>query len=100
MSVWSSEVDEPFRSDERFWRSVAASLLALVAVPVAVTLTVLLGPIAAAAFVVPALLLAVAGREARASTAASRPRFATRDEWRDAERRAVAAALARGARRP
>jgi len=46
------------------------------------------------------LLLGVAMRNARASTAATRPMFATRVEWRDAERQAVAAALARAGRRP
>jgi hypothetical protein len=96
----SRDVVEPFRSDEAFWRSVAASLFALVTLLVAAVVTGLAGRPGAVAFALPVLLLAVAAREARASTARTRPTFATSQEWREAERRAVAAALARGGRRP
>lgn len=95
----SSEVAEPFRSDDRFWRSVTASVFALVTLLAAAVVTGLIGGWGTIAFAVPLLLLAVAAREARASTARTRPTFATRDEWRDAERGAVAAALVRGGRR-
>jgi hypothetical protein len=95
----SREVAEPFRSDHRFWRSVAASVFALVTLLAAGVVSRLVGAWGAAAFALPLLLLAAAARNARASTAATRPTFATRDEWRDAERQAVAAALMRGGRR-
>ena len=96
----SSDVAEPFRSDDQFWRSVAASLFALVTVLAAALVTGLVGRWGVVAFAVPVLLLLIAAREARASTARTRPTFATAQEWREAERRAVAAALARGGRRP
>jgi len=95
----STDVAEPFRSDDRFWRSVASSLLALLTLLAAAVITGLAGRWAAVAFIVPVLLVANAAREARASTARTRPTFATKEEWREAERRAVAAALARGGRR-
>jgi hypothetical protein len=57
------------------------------------------GSAAAPVTAVPVLLLVVASGEARVSTARTRPRFSSRDEWRDAERRAVAAALGFGRRR-
>lgn len=95
-----NEVAEPFRSDDRFWRSVTTSVFALVTLPAAAAVTGVVGAWGAMTFVVPAALVAVAARNARASTALTRPTFASRDEWRDAERRAVAAALARGGRRP
>ena len=96
----SREVAEPFRSDDRFWRSVTASLFALVTLLAAAVVTGLVGGWGALAFAVPVLLLGVAARNAKASTATTRPSFATRDEWRDAERQAVAAALVRAGRRP
>ena len=96
----SREVAEPFRSDDRFWRSVSASLFALVTLLAAALATGLAGRWGALAFAVPVLLIGVAARNAKASTATTRPRFATHDEWRDAERQAVAAALARAGRRP
>ena len=96
----SNEVAEPFRSDDRFWRSVTASVFALVTLLAAAVVTALVGRWGALAFVAPVLLIVVAARNAKASTAVTRPMFASRDEWRDAERRAVAAALARAGRRP
>ena len=96
----STEVAEPFRSDDQFWRSVTASVFALVTLLAAAVVTGVVGSWGAFAFVVPVLLVGVAGRNAKASTAATRPMFMTRDQWRDAERQAVAAALARGGRRP
>jgi len=95
----SREVAEPFRSNDRFWRSVTASLFALVTLLAAGVVTGLVGGWGAVAFVLPVLLLAIAARNAKASTASTRPTFATRDEWRDAERQAVAAALMRAGRR-
>lgn len=95
----SADVEEPFHSDDRFWRSVAASLLALVTIIAATAVTAFVGRWGVLVFVVPLALLVMAGRDARASTALSRPTFQTRADWRAAERRAVAAALVRGARR-
>ena len=96
----ASEVAEPFRSDDPFWHSITASLFGLLTLLAAALATGLAGRWGAVAFVVPVALLAVAARSARASTARTRPMFATREQWRDAERRAVAAALARAGRRP
>jgi hypothetical protein len=96
----SRDVAEPFRSNEKFWHSVTASLFALVTLLAAALATGFAGRWGAAAFAVPVLLLAAAARAAKASTADTRPTFATKQEWRDAERQAVAAALARGGRRP
>src|SRR3954463_11306374 len=96
----SSEVAEPFRSDDRFWRSVTASVFALVTLLAAAVVTGLVGGWGALAFAVPVLLLGGAARNPGASPAATRPMFAPRDEWRGAERQAVAAALARACRRP
>lgn len=93
MTGWTARVEEPFRSDRRFWHSVAASVAALVSV-VAVVLAVTLGGSGLAFLaVLPVLLLVLAAGEARASTARTRPQFDSRAQWRDAERRAVAAAL-------
>ena len=91
--MWAANVEEPFRDDPQFWASVGLSTDALWTLVIATVLVVLLGPIAAIAFVVPVLLLVVSARDARASTARTRPLFADHNEWRDAERRAVAAAI-------
>ena len=96
----SSEVAEPFRSDDRFWRSLTASVLALVTLLTAAVVTGLAGRWGAVAFLAPLLLVVAAARDAKASTASTRPTFATKHEWREAERQAVAAALLRGGRRP
>ena len=93
MNGWTSEVDAPFRDDPLFWASVGHSADALWTLVIATVLVVSAGAYAAIAFVGPAVLLIVGGRDARASSAGTRPSFATRDEWRAAERRAVAAAL-------
>lgn len=86
-------MQSPFRDDPRFWTSVGRSADALWTLVIATALVVLLGPYAAVAFVVPILLMVISGRDARASATDSRATFASRDEWRAAERQAVAAAL-------
>jgi len=96
----ASEVAEPFRSDDQFWRSVTASLFALVALLAAALATGIAGSWGAVAFVLPVVLLAVATRAAKASTTRTQPTFASKKEWREAERQAVAAAIVRGGRRP
>jgi hypothetical protein len=93
MGAWSTRVEDPFRSDHRFWRAVGLSVDALLAVAVVVVVAVFVGAIALVALVVPAALLAIAAWQGTASTADSRPTFTGRVAWRDAERRAVAAAL-------
>lgn len=93
MSGWTAKVEAPFRDDPRFWASVGHSADALWALIVATLIVTTTDPYGAIAFVGPALLLIISGREARASSAQTRPLFATRDEWRAAERQAVAAAL-------
>lgn len=93
MNGWTAKVEAPFRDDPGFWESVGRSADALWTLVIATVLVVILGAWAAIAFLGPALLLVISGREARASGAQTRPLFATREEWRAAERKAVAAAL-------
>lgn len=96
MRPWTQQVDQPFRGDARFWTSVAASIAGLPTFVGAVTLHVVVGAVAAVSYVVPLTLLAVAAVTGRASSAATRPLFASDVDWQDAERRAVAAALVPG----
>ena len=91
--MWAANVESPFRDDPQFWASVGRSADAFWTLLLATVLVVLLGVYAAITFVVPVLLLVVSGGHARASTACTRPSFADRNEWRVAERRAVAAAI-------
>jgi hypothetical protein len=91
--MWSDRVSEPFRSNRLFWRSLTASLAAVVTLIAASVLSSLLGGAAAVSFAVPIALLGVAATLARSSSAVTRPTFASRAEWRDAEREAVARAL-------
>jgi hypothetical protein len=93
MNGWTSNVEAPFDTDPRFWTSVGRSADALWTLVIATVLVALLGRYAAAAFVVPVVLLAISGRDARASSAHTRASFGNRQEWRAAERQAVAAAL-------
>ena len=87
-------------SNDDFWRSVSTSLFAGLTVLAAAAATGLVGGWGAVLFVLPVVLLLLAARAARASTAVTRPTFASAEQWSDAERRAVAAALARAGRRP
>lgn len=91
--MWSDRVSDPFRSDRQFWRSLRASLAAVATLVVASVVFSFAGGASGAVYVVPLVLLAVAAAQARASSAATRPQFATREQWRDAEREAVARAL-------
>jgi hypothetical protein len=97
---WSDDVAEPFRSDSRFWASVAASadalLAMLVAAAVAVTLALTVGgPWPFLPFVVPAGLLVRAAWCGGISARNSRESFNGDTQWRAAERRAVAQVFAR-----
>jgi hypothetical protein len=91
--MWSERVGEPFRSNRSFWRSLSASLAAVVTLVVASVVSALIGGVATIAYAVPLVLLAVAAGLARSSSTATRPQFASREQWRDAEREAVASAL-------
>jgi hypothetical protein len=93
VSTWTTRVAAPFRDDPRFWASVGRSADALVTLVIATVLVAVFGGYAAVAFVIPVVLLVMGGRDARVSTARTRPLFATRGEWRAAERQAVAAAI-------
>jgi hypothetical protein len=94
------DIAEPFRGDDRFWRSVAASADAVAALVFAIAAAVALklgvgGAWSFTPFVVPAVFLVRAGLAGRASSNESRASFATEDEWRDAERAAVAQVFGR-----
>ena len=93
MTVWTAKVDAPFRDDAMFWASVGRSVDAFWTLLIATVLVIVLGSYAAFAFLVPAVLLVMGWRDARASTARTRPIFGTRAEWQAAERQAVAAAI-------
>jgi len=93
VSVWSSRVEAPFAGDRQFWTSVGRSVDALWALVIATVLVVALGRYAAVAFCAPVVLLIMSWRDARRSSAHTRPLFDSRDEWRAAERQAVATAL-------
>jgi hypothetical protein len=93
VSMWSDRVSEPFRSNERFWHSLVASVGAVLALVAASVVSAVVGGVAVVAYAVPLLLLAVAAASARSSSAVTRPQFASRDQWREAEREAVARAL-------
>jgi hypothetical protein len=100
VSAWTAKVEDPFRSDPRFWRAVGLSVDALLTMFVAAALVAVFGAPAVVAFIVPGALLVLAARDGRVSSAATRPMFDGRVAWRDAERRAVAAALPRAVVRP
>jgi fatty acid desaturase len=97
---WSDDVPEPFRSDRNFWASVAASADAVLAILLAAAAAVALALTVGAAwtllpFVVPAGLLVRAARCGRLSARSSREAFAGDEQWRVAERRAVAQVFAK-----
>ena len=101
MTGWTTQVEEPFAGEPKFWRAVALSTAALVTVFVAAVGSALVGaPAGLALFAVPVALLALSLTFARAASARTRQQFADRIAWRDAERRAVASALTGLVRRP
>jgi hypothetical protein len=95
MAAWNAGVAEPFASDRDFSVSVGASADALLAMVVAVALTLLLGRYAAVAFVVPVVFLIRAGLAGRVSASRSRAAFDNNDAWKAAERDAVAKSFGR-----
>jgi hypothetical protein len=90
MAAWTADVAEPFATDRDFAASVGASADALLALVVATALTLLLGILAAVAFAVPIALLLRAGMTGRASARRNKAAFASQEEWKAAERQAVA----------
>jgi hypothetical protein len=101
---WASEVAEPFRSDEEFWTSLAASADAVVTLAAAAAVSVVLVLTGEAVwaplpFAVPAGFMVRAARVARLSSRRNRDAFADRRSWRDAERAAVAAVFFKVMRR-
>lgn len=91
--MWSDRVSEPFRSNRLFWWSLSASVASVVTLVLVSVVVATAGRAAGIAYVAPLTLLVVAARTARRSSAATRPQFASREQWRDAERGAVASAL-------
>src|SRR6476646_7435621 len=93
MTEWTAKVEAPFRDDRQFWASVGRSADAFWTLVISAVLVAVLGRYAIAAFCVPIVLLALSARHARASTEHTRPLFTSREQWRAAERNAVAAAI-------
>jgi hypothetical protein len=96
---WRTQIAEPFRSDEGFWVSLAASADALITLAMAVAAAVALvlagdKGYSAVPFLVPAGLAMRAAVIGRSSSRRSRESFADHRTWRDAERGAVAATFA------
>lgn len=98
--AWKRDVQEPFASDGDFWISVAASVDALLTVLIATAITLLVGVWGAIAFAVPIGLLLRAGLTGSRSGRRTRAMFATIDQWRQAERQAVASVMVRAVVRP
>jgi hypothetical protein len=90
---WTSKVKSPFHGDGQFWTSVGRSADAFWTLLAATALVAAFGRFAAIAFCLPAGLLVLSGLAARTSTVNTRPLFPSREEWRTAERQAVAAAI-------
>ena len=93
MTTWTSRAPEPFAGNAEFWRSVTASVDALLTLIVATVVVVLAGPWGAIAFAVPVGLLVRAAVTGRRSERVTRPQFPDRDTWRLAERQAVGAVM-------
>jgi hypothetical protein len=95
VTAWTSDAPQPFAGNADFWRSVGASVDALLTFVLAAAATVLAGPIGAVAFAVPVALLVRAAVTGRRSEGQTRPTFADRNAWRLAERQAVGSVLPR-----
>ncbi len=95
MTAWSSNAPEPFAGNGEFWRSVAASVDALLALIAATLIVVFAGAWGALAFAIPIGLLVYAAITGRRSEHETMPQFADRAAWRLAERQAVGAVLGR-----
>ncbi len=93
MKAWKAGVAEPFGSDRDFWRSVGASIDALLLLGFVTVLVVVFGAIAAIGYLAPLAMLVRAGVLGRRSAGRSQSQFEDRRAWKLAERQAVAAAL-------
>jgi hypothetical protein len=96
MARQRATVAAPFVDDPDFRRSILASVAGLVLALIATGLTLAFGPLAAVAYLGAAVVLVWAAQVGRRSSARSRAFFATRIEWKQAERQAVAAVLSSG----
>jgi hypothetical protein len=99
-AAWTTQVDEPFRSDGEFWSGLAAITDALISLGIAAVVAIILtvagtGAWAVLPFAVPVVLFVRAGRIASRSSRRSRAAFDDPRAWRDAERTAVATAFVR-----
>jgi hypothetical protein len=95
MAGQRATVAAPF-VDPDFRRSILASVAGFVLALMATGLTLAFGPPAVVAYLAAAGLLVWAALTGRRSSARSRACFATRVEWKQAERQAVAAVLSSG----
>jgi hypothetical protein len=95
VTAWTSDAPEPFAGNADFWRSVGASVDALVTFVLAAVVTLLAGPLGAIAFAVPLGLLLWAAVTGRRSEGQTQLTFADRDAWRLAERQAVGSVMFR-----
>jgi hypothetical protein len=93
------QVAEPFAGDDDFWVSARASLAVLPAAVLAGIAILLAGRYGVAALALPLGLAVLAAQRGRRSSRRTRPEFADRIAWRDAERQAIGAVLI-GAQRP
>jgi hypothetical protein len=93
VTTWTSRAPEPFAGNVDFWRSVTASVDALLTLILATVVVLLAGAWGAAAFAVPVALLLRAAINGRRSEQVTRPQFPDRDTWRQAERQAVGAVM-------
>jgi hypothetical protein len=100
MARRQASVAAPFADDPDFRRSILASVGGLALALIAPGLTLAFGPLAALGYLAAAAALAWAAHVGRRSSARSRTSFATRAEWKLAERQAVAAMLTSGRVRP
>jgi hypothetical protein len=100
MAKRETSVPAPFVDDPDFRRSIAASIGGLILALVATGLTIAFGPLAALIYLGAAGSLAWAALAGRRSSVRSRKSFATRGEWKLAERQAVAAMLSSALVRP
>jgi hypothetical protein len=98
MARQQETVGAPFVDDPDFRRAIVASVGGLLLGLVATALTLAFGPVAALTYLAAAALLVWAAQAGRRSSTRSREFFATRPEWKQAERDAVAAVLIRPAR--
>jgi hypothetical protein len=100
MARRETSITAPFVDDPDFRRSVTASVGGLLLALIATGLTIAFGPLAAIGYLAAAASLGWAAVFGRRSSDRSRKSFASRGEWKQAERQAVAAMLTSAFVRP